>query len=67
MPIFEFECDTCGHRVEVLQKHDDPPPICAPCDEQLPDETQRMTKRVSSSSFVLKGQGWAHDRYGLKG
>ena len=67
MPLFEYQCDACGHRLEVLQKHDDPPPVCAPCDEGLPPETPHMTRQVSASSFHLAGDGWARDSYGLKG
>jgi len=75
MPIYEYKCDGCGHRLEVLQKHDDPPPVCAPCDEEvmmetasdpLPD-TPYMSRQVSASSFRLEGHGWARDNYGLKG
>jgi putative FmdB family regulatory protein len=65
MPLFEYQCDGCGHRLEVLQKHDDPPPVCAPCDEQLPPETPYMSRQVSTSSFRLEGSGWARDSYGL--
>ena len=63
MPIFEFKCDQCGHQVEKLQKHDDPPPVCEPCDETLPAETPFMVRQVSRSSFTLKGSGWAFDGY----
>jgi putative FmdB family regulatory protein len=65
MPLFEYQCDGCGHRLEVLQKHDDPPPICASCDENVPPETPYMSRQVSTSSFSLKGHGWARDSYGL--
>ena len=67
MPLFEYQCDACGHRLEVLQKHDDPPPVCAPCDETMPDETPHMTRQVSAPAFHLAGDGWARDSYGLKG
>ncbi len=30
MPLYEYECDACGHRFEVIQKFSDPPPeACA--------------------------------------
>ena len=66
MPLYEYQCEGCGHEVEVLQKHDDPPPVCGPCDELLPPETPYMVKQVSRSSFALKGSGWERDSYGLK-
>lgn len=60
MPLYEYQCEGCGHRVEVLQKHDDPAPVCETCAED-------MTKQISVSSFHLAGDGWARDNYGLKG
>ena len=26
MPLYEYECDACGERFEVIQKFSDPPP-----------------------------------------
>lgn len=60
MPLYEYCCEGCGHWVEVLQKHDDPAPVCETCDED-------MAKQISASSFHLAGDGWARDNYGLKG
>jgi putative FmdB family regulatory protein len=59
MPLYEYQCEGCGHEVEVLQKHDDPPPVCETC-------TEEMARQVSRSSFALKGSGWERDSYGLK-
>jgi putative FmdB family regulatory protein len=59
VPLYEYQCDGCGHRVEVLQKHSDPPPACETC-------TEEMSRQVSTTSFHLAGEGWAHDSYGLK-
>ena len=25
MPLYEYECDACGHRFEMIQKFSDPP------------------------------------------
>lgn len=63
MPIYEYKCESCGHQVEKLQKMGDPPPVCGPCDELLPDDTPYMTKQVSRTSFQLQGGGWARDGY----
>lgn len=53
MPIYEYACQTCGHRVEALQKVSDPPlRECPAC--QRPD----LIKRVSAAGFRLKGSGW---------
>ena len=56
MPIYEYECGTCG-RFEVLQKMSEPPlKRCEKCDSLV-------QKLVSQSSFALKGGGWYKDLY----
>ena len=59
MPLYEYECKGCGKRTEMLQRHNDMPPVCADCDRP-------MQKQISRSSFSLKGDGWYKDHYGLK-
>ena len=58
MPLYEYKCNSCEANKEVLQKFDDPPPRCSV-------GTQDMVKKVSVTSFSLKGDGWAKDNYGL--
>ena len=53
MPIYEYKCTKCDHRLEKLQKmNDDPLKDCPECDRSS------LTKLVSASSFKLKGSGW---------
>jgi len=53
MPIYEFECASCGHRFDRLQKlSDDDPTICPSCD------APQLKRRVSAPSFRLAGSGW---------
>ena len=53
MPIYEYKCTECDHRLEKLQKmSDDPLKDCPECDQSA------LTKLVSASSFKLKGTGW---------
>ena len=53
MPIYEYECQACGHRLEALQRlSDDPLTDCPECGEA------RLVKLVSAASFQLKGTGW---------
>ena len=59
MPLYEYECESCGRREEKLQKHGAPPPVCETCKYE-------MEKCISAGSFALKGDGWAKDNYGLK-
>jgi len=58
MPIYEWRGGSCGAERERLQRHDDPPPVCETC-------TEEMAKQVSRSSFHLRGDGWERDGYGL--
>lgn len=57
MPIYEYACRSCGHEFEELQKVGAEPP---PCPECAADEVGR---KVSRTSFVLKGGGWYKDLY----
>lgn len=53
MPIYEYQCRQCGHRLEILQKISDPPPAdCPEC------RRPALKKLVSAASFRLKGGGW---------
>jgi putative FmdB family regulatory protein len=60
MPIYEYECEKCGHQTEVLQKFSDPP--IAKCDAC----SGRMKKVISQSTFHLKGTGWYVTDYASK-
>ena len=60
MPIYEYECDKCGHHVEALQKITDPPLMeCEQCHS-------KMKKLISQSTFHLKGTGWYVTDYASK-
>lgn len=62
MPIYEYGCEKCGNEVDVLQKIGDPAPAkCEKCGAK-----GKMKRRVSRTSFVLKGGGWGADLYGNK-
>lgn len=53
MPIYEYQCESCGHRQDALQKISDPPLVdCASCGEAT------LRKLVSAPRFRLKGGGW---------
>jgi putative FmdB family regulatory protein len=62
MPMYEYRCPKCGTELEQLQKFDDPAPACTK--EGCEDAGRPMTRKVSRSSFELKGGGWAKDGYG---
>ncbi len=52
MPIYEYLCEQCGKRSEVLQRLQDAPlTLCDECGGAL-------RKLVSAPSFQFKGSGW---------
>jgi putative FmdB family regulatory protein len=53
MPIYEYECENCGHQLESIQKISDPPLTTCPECGQL-----SLKKLVSAAAFRLKGGGW---------
>ena len=61
MPIYEYECSSCGHRFEKLVRIGADAPDCPEC------QAAEVRKLVSASGFILKGGGWYKDHYGLKG
>jgi putative FmdB family regulatory protein len=60
MPIYEYECEGCGAVFEVLQKNGDPAPVPHSCG------SSNVKKRLSNTSFVLKGTGWYATDYASK-
>jgi putative FmdB family regulatory protein len=53
MPIYEYRCSDCGHKLEALQKLADAPMLtCPACGEDA------LIKLVSAAGFQLKGSGW---------
>lgn len=53
MPIYEYQCDACGHGLEKLQRMSDAP--LTDCPECGKDQLRRL---VSAAGFRLKGGGW---------
>ncbi len=61
MPIYEYACPECGHEFETMQKVSEQRLTdCPSCDGH------KLKKKVSATSFSLKGSGWYKDHYGLK-
>jgi putative FmdB family regulatory protein len=58
MPIYEYQCEKCGHEFEREQRIvDEPIKTCPSC------KARRVKKLISRTSFVLKGSGWYSDLY----
>ena len=62
MPIYEYECPDCGKIFEALQKYSDAPLTACPHCSGV-----RVRKRMSLTTFVLKGSGWYVTDYARKG
>ena len=62
MPIYEYECKKCGHRMEALQKISDPE--LTDCPECAASELKKL---VSASAFRLSGGGWYETDFKTKG
>jgi putative FmdB family regulatory protein len=53
MPFYEYQCKSCGHDLEAMQKINDPPlKKCPHCGKS---QLQRL---MSAPVFRLKGGGW---------
>jgi len=53
MPLYEYECEACKQRFEVIQKFSDPPPeTCARCGKGP------VHRQVSTPAIQFKGSGW---------
>ena len=53
MPIYEYQCEACGHILETLQKISEAP--LTKCPECGKDSLKKL---ISASAFRPKGGGW---------
>jgi putative FmdB family regulatory protein len=59
MPIYEYECSQCHRISDTLQKVSDPAPEkCPHCGAE-----HSLSRKLSKTSFILKGGGWYADLY----
>lgn len=58
MPLYEYECEVCAHRFEVIQKFSDAPiSVCPKCGGAV-------HKLLSSPAIQFKGSGFYLTDYG---
>lgn len=60
MPLYEYQCDACGHRFEIIRKFSDPPvekcPVCG----------GPVHKLQSAPAIQFRGSGWYVTDYAKK-
>lgn len=62
MPLYEYACDACGRRFELIRKFSDPPvDTCFSCGGSP------VRKLLSSPAIQFKGTGWYITDYARKG
>lgn len=53
MPIYEYQCTSCHHHFDLMQKiSDEPVKQCPVCYKDT------VVKLISAAGFQLKGTGW---------
>ena len=57
MPIYEYLCESCGKKFEVLQKFSDEPLLVHP------ECGGKVEKLISTSALQFKGSGWYVNDY----
>ncbi len=60
MPIYEYQCESCGTGFEKWQKFSDP------AVDKCPACGGKSRRLISQSTFVLKGTGWYATDYGRR-
>src|SRR5512139_2106251 len=61
MPLYEYQCDACGFRFEVIQRFSDAPlESCQSCGGAV-------HKLLSPPAIQFKGSGWYITDYARKG
>jgi putative FmdB family regulatory protein len=62
VPLYEYECEACGQRFEVIQKFSDQPvDVCRRCAKGP------VRRLLSSPAIQFKGSGWYITDYAQKG
>jgi putative FmdB family regulatory protein len=61
MPLYEYQCDACAHRFEVIQQYKDAPiDVCPKCGGTV-------KKLLSSPAIQFRGSGFYITDYARKG
>lgn len=61
MPLYEYECKNCHHRLEKIVKFSDPPhTTCPKCGQE------GLEQLLSAPAVQFKGSGWYVNDYARK-
>jgi len=60
MPLYEYECQKCGHRFEKIQKFSDA------MVKKCPDCGGKVEQMISAPAVQFKGSGWYVTDYAKK-
>src|ERR1700693_5005139 len=60
MPLYEYECEKCGHRFEKIQKFSDR------MVKKCPECGGRVEQMISAPAVQFKGSGWYVTDYANK-
>jgi putative FmdB family regulatory protein len=60
MPLYEYECQKCGHRFERIQKFSDA------MVKKCPDCGGKVEQMISAPAVQFKGSGWYVTDYAKK-
>jgi putative FmdB family regulatory protein len=60
MPLYEYECEKCGHRFEKIQKFSDK------MIKKCPECGGRVEQMISAPAVQFKGSGWYVTDYAKK-
>ena len=60
MPLYEYQCQKCGHRFERIQRFSDP--LVKKC----PECGGRVEQMISAPAVQFKGSGWYVTDYAKK-
>ena len=61
MPLYEYECKSCGHRFEKIRKFSDEPlTTCPKCGKET------LEQLLSAPAVQFKGSGWYVTDYAKK-
>jgi putative FmdB family regulatory protein len=62
MPLYEYQCQACGRRFELIRRHSDQDVERCPHCDQGP-----VTRLQSAPAFQFKGSGWYITDYARQG